>query len=327
MHPASLQIGPLRMGCRGRVPCSHASKGRSLEGCHEERVSVRMLESAQNETANASLGEFLRERRLRIDPETRALGFAERPWKRIGRRVAQEEIAEAAGLSRQWYSGLERGTVDRTSTALLDRIATALMLDEQDRGTLFRLAVPELRTTALRPDDALVVEAFSWLRDYTRRLWSASSEHEALAIATEEVGARFERPPLIYSGARRPDGTWEWPLIAGDARARNRFAAFLDALRGILTPGEIDELRIYPLLAQPGEVCTEDAFRSLSIYDLLLRALEEHRLREWSMLYGRIRSRRGFIAGITVRFPNHEYSAQERATLSTLTGLTSLALS
>jgi transcriptional regulator with XRE-family HTH domain len=285
-----------------------------------------MFESSRNDTPNAALGEFLRERRLRIDPETRTLGFAERAWQRIGRRVAQEEVAEAARVSRQWYSGLERGTVARASTALLGRIATALMLDEQERGTLFRLAVPELRASAVQPDHALVVEAFSWLRAYTRRLWAASSEHEALAIATEEVSARFENPPLIYSGARRPDGTWEWPLIAGNVSARNRFADFLDTLRGTLSAQEIDELRIYPLLSQPGEICTEDAFRALSICELYFRTLDDHRLGDWSMLYGRIRSRHGFIAGITVRFPNREFSAQERATLSTLTGLTSLAL-
>lgn len=254
------------------------------------------------------------------------LGFAERSWQRIGRPVAQEEIAEAVGVSRQWYSALERGTGDRASMALLGRVATALMLDEEARETLFRLAIPGLKAAPQRPDTALVVDAFSWVRSCSRRLWNASSEYEALAIATEEVSARFESPPLIYSGARTPDGTWEWPLIAGEESASRRFAEFIETFRATSSAERIDELRLYPLLLEPGEVCTEEAFRSLSISDKYFRALKEHGFGDWSMLYGRIRSRRNFIAGITVRFPKRVYSPEERAILSALTELASLAI-
>lgn len=286
-----------------------------------------MFENSHNGPAATSLGEFLRQRRRQIDPETPSLGFAQRTWSRVGRRVAQEEIAEAAGVTRQWYSQLERGTASRASTALLGRLATALMLDTQERATLLRLASPELVTAAPSPDNALVLEAYSWLRTYSRRLWNASSQDEALAIATEEVSYRFNNPPLIYTGARRPEGTWEWPLIDGDRTARRRFAEFIETFSSTLSADGIDQLRLYPLLREPGEVCTEDAFHLLSIGDAYFRALENYGFSDWSMLYGRVRSRRNFVAGITVRFPKHEFSAEDRAVLSMVTELTSLALS
>ena len=59
--------------------------------------------------------------------------------------MTQEELAEYIGISRSWYGLLESDKPVRASVALLDRLATALMLSLDERATLFNLVLPELR--------------------------------------------------------------------------------------------------------------------------------------------------------------------------------------
>ena len=92
-----------------------------------------------------ALTNFLRQRRLQIDPNTMALGSYTRLPCRRGRPVTQEEMAECLGVSRVWYAKIECDSTVRTSLGLLDRLASTLMVTPEDRTTLFNLAIPELR--------------------------------------------------------------------------------------------------------------------------------------------------------------------------------------
>jgi transcriptional regulator with XRE-family HTH domain len=92
---------------------------------------------------------FLKQHRLRIHPETTVLGTSKRLPTRHGRPVTQEEIAECIGVSRVWYAMLESRADVRTSPALLDRLASALMLTAEERASLFNLALPALRLEAV----------------------------------------------------------------------------------------------------------------------------------------------------------------------------------
>ncbi|MGB8265546.1 MAG: helix-turn-helix domain-containing protein [Candidatus Velthaea sp.] len=87
---------------------------------------------------------FLRNLRQRIDPQCQALGPYARLPARRGKPVTQEEVAEAIGVSRVWYSMLESSAKIRASAALLDRLSRTLMLNPEERAELFRLAIPEL---------------------------------------------------------------------------------------------------------------------------------------------------------------------------------------
>ncbi|HTV91700.1 MAG TPA: helix-turn-helix transcriptional regulator [Verrucomicrobiae bacterium] len=87
---------------------------------------------------------LLKALRARVDPRAKTLGTHERVWSRHGRPVSQEELAEAIGVSRGWYSLLENGAPIRPSVALLDRIAAALGATPEERVMIFRLAIPEL---------------------------------------------------------------------------------------------------------------------------------------------------------------------------------------
>jgi DNA-binding XRE family transcriptional regulator len=87
---------------------------------------------------------FLKTRRQSIPPDTIRLGAWVRLPVRCGRRVTQEELAEAVGISRSWYRQLESGDAQRASAKLLDRIAKAFQFTPEDRTKLFLLGIPEL---------------------------------------------------------------------------------------------------------------------------------------------------------------------------------------
>lgn len=94
--------------------------------------------------AHSEFASFLKTRRRSMPPDSVTLGSWERLPVRRGRRVTQEEIAEAVGISRNWYRRLESGEAARASAKLLDRLARALQFTPEERTNLFVLGIPEL---------------------------------------------------------------------------------------------------------------------------------------------------------------------------------------
>ncbi|TIV69868.1 MAG: helix-turn-helix domain-containing protein [Mesorhizobium sp.] len=95
------------------------------------------------ETVN-KLGNFLRDRRMRLDPV--AFGFA--TGRRRTQGLRREEVAQRANISPTWYTWLEQGRGGAPSADVLNRIATGLMLTEPEREHLFILGLgrpPEVR--------------------------------------------------------------------------------------------------------------------------------------------------------------------------------------
>jgi len=91
------------------------------------------------------LRSMIRGLRSRLDPAVGSLGEHERLGSRRGRRVSQEEMAEAIGVSLGWYAMLERGEPIQPSISLLGRLASALNATREERCELFQLAIPELQ--------------------------------------------------------------------------------------------------------------------------------------------------------------------------------------
>ncbi|TPJ71799.1 helix-turn-helix transcriptional regulator [Mesorhizobium sp. B2-7-1] len=90
------------------------------------------------------LGNFLRDRRMRLDPAT--FGFA--TGRRRTQGLRREEVAQRANISPTWYTWLEQGRGGAPSADVLNRIATGLMLTEPEREHLFMLGLgrpPEVR--------------------------------------------------------------------------------------------------------------------------------------------------------------------------------------
>jgi DNA-binding XRE family transcriptional regulator len=98
-----------------------------------------------SQRGDVEFASFLRSLRRRIPPETRTIGAWRRLPTRCGKRVTQEEIAEAVGVSRNWYRRLESGSAVRASMKLLDRLANTFAFTAEERLELFIRAIPEIR--------------------------------------------------------------------------------------------------------------------------------------------------------------------------------------
>ncbi|MFJ9729143.1 helix-turn-helix transcriptional regulator [Streptomyces sp. NPDC101209] len=105
---------------------------------------------------NGDLGDFLRSRRARIQPEE--VGLASYGRRRVP-GLRREEVAQLAGVSVDYYIRLEQGRgpggPSRTksggvSDAVLDAIARVLRLDEEEHAYLYAVARPR-KTRERRP--------------------------------------------------------------------------------------------------------------------------------------------------------------------------------
>ena len=97
------------------------------------------------EASREDLRSTIRGLRSRLDPAIGRLGEHERLGCRRGRRVSQEEVAEAVGVSLGWYAMLERGEPIQPSISMLSRLASALNATREERWKIFQLAIPELQ--------------------------------------------------------------------------------------------------------------------------------------------------------------------------------------
>lgn len=103
-------------------------------------------EAHQDQERRRALSAFLLQKRQHVDPRLKQVGPYTRRDNRLGRPFTQEEVAEALDVSRQWYAALEMGSSIRPSPTLIDRIATLYVLGDEERVTLFRLAIREFGT-------------------------------------------------------------------------------------------------------------------------------------------------------------------------------------
>ena len=270
---------------------------------------------------------LLKRCRTRIAPERASLGPYLRVPARVGKAVSQEEVAEAVAISRQWYALLESGHSVRVSSAVLARIAEALAMDPTERSALFRLAVPELRAASLEDRSTAMLEAFGSLRRLTRPLWAATTEADALTVVREYAMMQFASDAMMTS-TRMRDGRWEYEGI-GKAYDPDRLTVYQEVLRERWGPTVMDDIVCYRLMAQPGDVLT-DFERDARFPDLGARHHQAADVIGWDVSYAMayIRSRRGFVARLLpVHQTAHAFSELERAHLSALADLTSLALS
>jgi transcriptional regulator with XRE-family HTH domain len=98
--------------------------------------------------AVGGLGDFLRARRGKIKPHE--VGLPAGPGLRRTPGLRREELAALAGVSIDYYIRLEQGRETNPSPAVLDALAGALLLDEEERTHLHALA-RHLAQAARRP--------------------------------------------------------------------------------------------------------------------------------------------------------------------------------
>jgi len=98
-------------------------------------------------TKDNLLGNYLRDRRARLDPAAFGIPLTRRRTPGMRR----EEVAQRAMVSTTWYTWLEQGRGGAPSPEVLERISVALMLTDVEREHLFLLGLgrpPEVRYQA-----------------------------------------------------------------------------------------------------------------------------------------------------------------------------------
>lgn len=89
------------------------------------------------EARRTELGDFLRSRRERLDPEAAGLPTVRR---RRTPGLRREEVAFLAGIGIDWYVRLEQGRTVNPSAATINAVARALRLDRAEHAHLKALA-------------------------------------------------------------------------------------------------------------------------------------------------------------------------------------------
>jgi transcriptional regulator with XRE-family HTH domain len=149
------------------------------------------------------LGEFLKERRARLDPA--AFGFSSARRRTPGLR--REEVAQRADVSATWYTWLEQGRGGVPSTDTLDRISAALLLNSVEREHLFLLAQgrpPEVHVevaTGVTPRLQRVLDALDLSPAYVRTVaWDVVAWNCAAQLLIGDFGSL---PPQARNIMRR----------------------------------------------------------------------------------------------------------------------------
>ncbi|MGW7259598.1 helix-turn-helix transcriptional regulator [Streptomyces sp. NPDC054834] len=97
---------------------------------------------------DGDLGDFLRSRRARIQPEE--VGLTSYGRRRVP-GLRREEVAQLAGVSVDYYIRLEQGRGQSVSDAVLDAVARVLRLDETEQEYLRTVARPARQKQSKRP--------------------------------------------------------------------------------------------------------------------------------------------------------------------------------
>lgn len=125
---------------RAEAPRHRDQEPAASEGPAQHPTPTLTTATTQPSPENrADIRDFLARRRAKITPEWVGLPFSGR------RRVPglrRDEVAVLAGVSTEWYTRLEKGHISGVSEDVLDAVAKALQLDQDERTYLFDLARP-----------------------------------------------------------------------------------------------------------------------------------------------------------------------------------------
>jgi len=190
-------------------------------------------------TDAGELGEFLRTRRAGLTPEH--VGITSYGARRVP-GLRREELAQLAGVSATYYTRLEQGQSTNASEAVIEAIARALSLDDDERAHLHELGRPmraprrrPARTDHARPGTVRLLGAMADVpavvlgRRNEVLAWN-SLGHLLLAghLAADAPTRPTDRPNLtrmLFLDPHTRDLHRNWPAEAALAVASMRFVA------------------------------------------------------------------------------------------------------
>jgi hypothetical protein len=200
----------------------------------------------------------------------------------------------------------------------------------QERLAMFRLAVPELRLTELKPVSYELIGAFRSLRVLGQKLWTATTEVEALELVGEYSTIQFGSD-VIVGAVRDESGCWNDHSIVGKSDAHTRMEMLTTLLKTNLDTVHLDEVHFTTIIAQPGDVLAradQPPSQDREFVEKVGPALISVGWPDLDFMLGRVRSKRGFMASIAVLHEtSHDHTDVDREHLSAISQLVSLALS
>ncbi len=262
-----------------KTPIAATGEGRAHRGTTSTPLAplpaATVNDMDQQPGNRGEIRDFLTGRRAKITPAQVGLPTSGR------RRVAglrREEVAVLAGVSTEWYTRLEKGHIGGVSEDVLDAVARALQLDDDERTYLFDLARssrPASRTPSPRRDVEVPPRA-QWLLD-SMTMSSAFIRNGRTDVVAGNSLARAVYAPMFDSATTDQHGR---PNIARfiflDLGAHDFFVdwdAAGDATAALLRAEAGREPRDRALRELIGELCTlSPEFRGRwAAHDVLIR--------------------------------------------------------
>jgi transcriptional regulator with XRE-family HTH domain len=150
--------------------------------------------------------EFLISRRAKVSPEQAGIPSYGNLRRVPGLR--REEVAQLAGVSTDYYTRLERGSIRGVSESVLEAVASALQLDEAERAHLMdlaRTANPSSRRTPRRPMQQRVRPGVLRLLDGMTAVVALVQNGRADLLAANMLGRTLYAPVFDSPVSSGPD--------------------------------------------------------------------------------------------------------------------------
>lgn len=180
--------------------------------------------------ARRELGEFLTTRRAKLTPDQ--AGLPNYGGRRRVPGLRREEVALLAGISIEYYTRIERGSVRGVSDEVLDALARALQLDDVERAHLLDLVqtanTPRRsiaraeRHDTIRPSVQRLLDSMTGVAAFARnaRLDVLSANHLGYALyspAFLDPARPVNLARFVFLDRRSTEFYGDWDRIAADA--------------------------------------------------------------------------------------------------------------
>ncbi|MDQ0689400.1 helix-turn-helix transcriptional regulator [Arthrobacter sp. W4I7] len=156
--------------------------------------------------------EFLISRRAKISPDqARIPNYGE--LRRVP-GLRREEVAELAGVSTDYYTRLERGSLRGVSDSVLEAVASALQLDDAERAHLMdlaRTANAPSRRTPRRPPQQRVRPGVLRLLDGMTGVAAIVQNGRSDLLAANQLGLALYGPVFTSVASLGPEGSTRRP--------------------------------------------------------------------------------------------------------------------
>ncbi|GAP48797.1 helix-turn-helix transcriptional regulator [Streptomyces azureus] len=193
---------------------------------------------------DGELGDFLRSRRARIQPEE--VGLTSYGRRRVP-GLRREEVAQLAGVSVDYYIRLEQGRGPSVSDAVLDAVARVLRLDEAEHEYLRAVARPRRRAeggpaaagepdpqeaasaSRVRPGVQLILDGMdrnpAYVLDHRMDVLAWNALGDAVVGFSDRAPGDRNLPRRVFLDPTARDLYPDWPAIASQMVAHLRLNA------------------------------------------------------------------------------------------------------